>query len=112
MELNKRFIYYSLITTVIFALLLSACGQNSANTTSKNASSLQEQASVYSNGSLTLQLESPQDNATYSTQQINFAGSVSEDATMTINDEIYLLTAGKFTQPISLEKDQTCYRSL
>lgn len=57
----------------------------------------------YSSGTLTLFLTSPMDGSETSLPQTELTGTVSEDSVLTINDEIYLLDAGDFSQQISLE---------
>ena len=57
---------------------------------------------VLSNGPLTLTIYSPQDQATVSDPNMDVKGKVSEDAVLTINDEIYDLKAGEFTQSVQL----------
>jgi hypothetical protein len=57
---------------------------------------------VLSNGPLTLTIHSPQDQATVSDPHVEVKGKVSEDAVLTINDEIYVLQPGEFTQSVPL----------
>jgi len=57
---------------------------------------------VLSHGPLTLTIDSPQDQATVSDPNMDVKGKVSEDAVLTINDEIYDLKAGEFTQSVQL----------
>jgi hypothetical protein len=58
---------------------------------------------AYSSGSLKLTLVSPLDGSETNLPQTELAGSVSENAVLSINDEIYMLDAGNFSQQIPLE---------
>ena len=49
-------------------------------------------------------LTSPQDNSEVTTQTIDLIGTVTKDAVLTVNDDIYLVNAGQFKQTISLEE--------
>jgi len=60
--------------------------------------------SVYHQGPLTLTIYSPQDQATVSSSKVDIKGTVSEAAVLTINDDIYVLEPGEFTQPVSLSE--------
>lgn len=57
----------------------------------------------YSSGSLSLLLTSPLDGSETNLPQTELVGNVSENAVLSINDEIYVLNAGNFTQKIPLE---------
>lgn len=57
---------------------------------------------IQSNGPLTLTIYSPQDQATVSDPNVEVKGKVSEDAVLTINDAIYVLKPGEFTQSVPL----------
>lgn len=57
----------------------------------------------YSSGSLKLILISPLDGSETNLPHTELVGNVSENAVLSINDEIYVLNAGNFTQKIPLE---------
>lgn len=47
-------------------------------------------------------LTSPQNNEEVATSTIDLIGVISEDAVMSVNDDIYILKAGDFKQPVPL----------
>ena len=77
-------------------ILLAACSAPPASPTPAPA--------VLNQGPLTLTIYSPQDQATVSSPTVDLKGKVSEDAVLTVNDEIYTLKSGEFTQPVSLSE--------
>jgi hypothetical protein len=58
---------------------------------------------VLSNGTFTLTLLSPQDQAIVSMPNIDVKGKVSEQAVLTINGNTVLLKPGPFTQSVALQ---------
>lgn len=56
------------------------------------------------NGPFTLTITSPVDQAVVSEPQVDVVGEVSAEAVLTINDDIFLLPAGPFTQTVSLDE--------
>ena len=54
-------------------------------------------------GGLTFTLTSPADNAVVTTKTIDLVGSVSQDVVLSVNNDIFLLKAGNFKQPIGLD---------
>jgi hypothetical protein len=77
-------------------ILLAACSAPLASPTPVPA--------VLHQGPLTLTIYSPQDQATVSNSKVDLRGNVSEDAVLTVNDDIYVLKPGEFTQSVSLSE--------
>lgn len=116
-KLKVKSFYRSLILTTVLALTLTACSSSTANTLTKETQSApvssdsgsmpasdSTSSRTYNAGALTLVITSPQDNAEVTEPQINLEGSISENAVMTVNDEIYLLDSGNFSQSLSLQE--------
>jgi hypothetical protein len=59
---------------------------------------------VLSNGPFTLTVFSPLDQASISEPSVEIHGEVSEDAVLSINDDIYVLPPGVFTETVVLEE--------
>ncbi len=59
---------------------------------------------LLTNGPLTLTIYTPQQNATVSESTLAIQGNVSEETVLTINDAIYTLPAGKFSQSVNLDE--------
>jgi hypothetical protein len=55
-------------------------------------------------GEFTFILTSPQENEKVTTSPIDLVGTVSKEAVLSVNDQIYLLKAGKFRQSIDLKE--------
>jgi len=58
----------------------------------------------FSSGILTLTIFSPLDQAVVSQSSVEIQGEVSTDAVLTINDDIYVLPPGIFTEMVALEQ--------
>lgn len=56
------------------------------------------------NGPLVLRIFSPADGDVVDSAEIFVVGDVSIEAVLTINEEIYLLSAGQFSLPVTLEE--------
>ena len=56
------------------------------------------------NGPIVLRIFSPADGDVMDSAEIFVVGDVSIEAVLTINEEIYLLSAGQFTLPVTLEE--------
>jgi hypothetical protein len=57
-----------------------------------------------SNGSFSLTIISPADQAIVTESPVELRGEVSAEAVLTVNDEIYVLEAGSFSEPVTLEE--------
>ncbi len=57
-----------------------------------------------SSGPFTLTIYSPVDLAVVNQAQIELRGAVSSTAVLTVNDDIYLLEKGVFTEPLKLQE--------
>ena len=60
--------------------------------------------SEVANGPIVLRIFSPADGDVMDSAEIFVVGDVSIEAVLTINEEIYLLSAGQFSLPVTLEE--------
>lgn len=107
-SMNKVFL--ALLIFLGSTLFITACNSSTPNTSTQPFITptgmlveASKTAQSFSSGTLTLVLISPQDNSEVSVPQVELLGSISENAVLSINDQIYLLDAGNFSQQIPLE---------
>lgn len=100
--MKTRFILFCSLLTIS----LVACGASPASDVSKS-STLSEPAEpkplMVSNGTLTLVIFSPLDQAVVTEQVLDILGSISIDAVLTLKGERYILPPGEFKLSVSLE---------
>ena len=61
-------------------------------------------AVTLTSGPLVLTIYSPEDNAIVFEPLVNVSGEVSTEVTLTLNDNIYVVPAGTFSQAVALEE--------
>jgi hypothetical protein len=84
-------------------MLLAACAPLAAPTPTSLPTTAPKPV-ILTNGPLVLKLLAPADETVVAAPQVNVVGEVSAETVLTINDEIYLLPAGAFSQAVPLEE--------
>jgi len=98
----KKFFCSLLIAFML--LVLSGCNSAVTNPQGDSITPIPASPQLYSAGPLSLEITNPVDGAETTEAAINLTGWISEDATLSVNDEVFLLKKGEFSQPFALEE--------
>jgi Glucodextranase, domain B len=103
--MDKRMKLWKIIPLVV---LMVGCGTSPSTIPASPPASSDGQTTprpiIVTNGTLTLTIYSPADQAVVSNPQLEIRGAVSVDAVLTLNGDTYILPPGSFTQTVSLEE--------